>query len=101
MLDQDQQQIRLDLISSCVNFVLQSPNKDEPKKELLQYLEKGTEEDECTAELYNKQGNTDITELVLIDEMTQCEACKEHNAKEKSFCTCEPILPGSQTEKKG
>ena len=39
---------------------------------------------ERTAELYSKQGNTDITELVDIDETTQCENCKEHDAKQES-----------------
>ena len=29
-----------------------------------------------------ERGNTDITELVVIDEMTRCEASKEHNANE-------------------
>ena len=37
------------------------------------------------AELYSKPGNTDITELVVIDVTTQCEKCKEHNAKGNSF----------------
>ena len=32
--------------------------------------------------------NTDMTKPVVIDEMTQCEACKEHNEKRKYFCTC-------------
>ena len=46
-------------------------------KELLQYQEKDTDVDERTAELYSKQGNTDVIELEVIDEMTQCEVCKE------------------------
>ena len=37
--------------------------------------------DARTAELYSKQGNIDIIELVVIDETTQCEKCKEHIAK--------------------
>ena len=44
--------------------------------------------DERTAKLYREQGYIDITALVVLDEMTQCEACKKHNAsKGKSFCT--------------
>ena len=92
LLDQDQQQKRLDIIESFVNFFMQSPNKDELTKELLQYQQEGTEVDERTAELYSTFGNTDI---MIIDEMTQFEACKEHNAKGLSFCTCGSILPGS------
>ena len=34
---------------------------------------KNTELTERTAELYSKQGNADIPELVIIDETTQCE----------------------------
>ena len=45
-----------------------------------------------TAELYSEQGNIDITEFVVIDETKQCEKCKEHNAKGKSFCTGGIIL---------
>ena len=48
---------------SCISFMLQGPNEDELTNKILQYQEKGTEVDERTAELYSKQGNTDITEL--------------------------------------
>ena len=41
--------------------------------------------DAPTAAVYSEQGNMDITELMVIDEMTQCEKCKEHNAKGMSF----------------
>ena len=50
-------------------------------KGLLQYQEKGTEVDEHTAEFHSEQGDSDITTVVVIDEMTQCEACEEHNAR--------------------
>ena len=40
LLDQDQQQKRLDLIRNCVNFVLQSSTKDDRRKRLLQHQEK-------------------------------------------------------------
>ena len=36
---------------------------------------KGVEVDERTAELHSKKGNTDISELVVIDEMTQWSPC--------------------------
>ena len=99
LLDQDQQQKRVDLIRICVNIALHSPN-DEPTTGGIQHQAKGTEVGRRTADLYRKQGNTDITELVVINEMSQCEACKEHNAKGKSFCTCGSIVPGMQAEKK-
>ena len=76
---------RLDLITSCVIFIVQSPNKDELTKELLQYQEEGTGVDERTAELYSEQGNDDITELVICEETTQCEICQKHNRKGKLF----------------
>ena len=76
----------------CVNFISQSPTKDEITNELLQFQEKGTEVDERTAELYSLQGNIDITEVVVVDEMTQCKTCLEHNAKGKPFCACGLIL---------
>ena len=69
-LTQVNNRTRLDPKGSGLNFVLHCPNKDEPTKELLQYQEKGTEVDERTAEAHSKQENTDITELVLIDDMT-------------------------------
>ena len=62
------------------------PIKMSWQKNYFSFKIKGTEEDERTTELYSKQGNTDITELVGIDEMTQSEICKEHNAKERSCC---------------
>ena len=37
--------------------------------------------DARTAELYSEQGNTDLTELTVINERTQCENGKEHGAK--------------------
>ena len=76
---------KFDLIQFCVNFVLHCPNQDEPTKGPLQYQEKGTEVVAHTAELQSKEGNTDISEPVVIDETAQCEKCKEHNAKRKVF----------------
>ena len=51
------------------------------------------EVDDRTAELYSKQGNCDITELVVTDEVTQCEICEEHMARRMCFCECGSILP--------
>ena len=87
---------RLDFIRTCIRFNVQSPNKDELTKELLQYQEAGTE---VTAELCSKQGNTHITEVVVIDEMAQCEVCEEHNAKGKSFCKCGSMLQELSADK--
>ena len=50
--------------------------------------------------MYSKRGKVDITELVVIDKTTQCERCKERNAKEKSFCNCGSILPQLQARMK-
>ena len=63
-----------------------------PKKNDFSIKKKSAEGDARTAELYSKQRNSGITELVVIDETTQCEKCTEHNAKGKSFCTCGVIL---------
>ena len=49
---------------------------------------KNTDVNERTAELYSKQGHTDITELVVINATMQCETCKIHDAKGKSFYKC-------------
>ena len=38
-----------------------------------------------TAELYSKQGSTDITEVGVFEETTQCEKCQAHNANRKSL----------------
>ena len=54
------------LIKGCVNFILQSPNKDELTQKLRKYQDKSTEVDERTAELYSEQGNAHITELIAI-----------------------------------
>ena len=83
MLDQDQQQQRLDLIGSSVSLIMQSPNKDELKEKLLQYQRRGTAMDKRTAELYCEQGNNDITELLIIDEMMQCQISKKTLCKMK------------------
>ena len=68
------------------------PNKDELTKELLQNQTQGTDIYERTAGLYSEQGNTDISELMVIDEMTQCDISEEHYAKGKCPCRCGTIL---------
>ena len=70
-LDSDQQQKRLNFIRNCANSIFASPSQKELETTFLQYQEKGAEVDAHTAELYSKQGNTYINELV-IDETTQC-----------------------------
>ena len=64
---------------------MQSPNNGGLTREMLRSQEKGTEVDKRTAALYSEQGNLDITELVVIDETTQCEKCQKHDAKGKCF----------------
>ena len=44
-------------------------------------MQQGTGIDKRTAKLYSDQGNTELTKFIVIDEMTQCQVCKEHNAK--------------------
>ena len=73
-------------------IIVVSHLEKELEKTPLQSKEKGTEVDARAAELYSKPGNTDITELVVIDETTPCEECQEHNATRKSFCNCGSIL---------
>ena len=97
--DQDQQQKRIDLIRKCVNSILQSPHRRKFKEELLQCQRKDTEVNERTAELHSKQGDIGTTELVVIDETTQCDECKEHKAKGKSFYTRGVILEALSAEK--
>ena len=58
LLYPSQQQKRLNLIRNCLNSILQALRRKE--------LEKGTEVDARTAELYSEHGNTDITELAVI-----------------------------------
>ena len=80
-------------------ILLQTPYRNELENKQVQYQEEGTEVDARTAELYSKQGNIDITEFVVIDETKQCEKCREHNAKGKSFCTGGIILQELSAEK--
>ena len=35
----------------------------------------------------SEQRSTDLSELMVIDEMAQCRVCEEHNAIQKSLCT--------------
>ena len=56
------------------------------------------EVDKRSAKLHTKQVNTDITELMISDETTQCEKNKDDNAKGKYFCKCGSILPGLKAD---
>ena len=38
-----------------------------------------------TADSHSEQGNTDLTELIVIDAMSTCKVGKEHNEKRKPF----------------
>ena len=80
-----QQQKGLDLIRNCVRSSLPALGRKEVEEEPLQCQRKDKEVNERTAELHSKDGNTDTTELVVIDETTQCETCKTPNAKGKSL----------------
>ena len=53
-----------------VSSILQVSHTDELETELLQYQIQATKKGKHTAELYCKQGSTDITELVGINETT-------------------------------
>ena len=61
---------RLDLIRRCANF----------KQKNFNIKKEGTEVDERT-DLYSNQGNSDATEVLVIDEMTQSTCFKERNTK--------------------
>ena len=72
LLDSDQTQKRHNHTRNCVNSILQAPHRQKHEEELLECQEKDTQVNKRTAELYSEQRDTDITELVVIDE-TQCE----------------------------
>ena len=99
LLDPDQTPKRLGLISNCVNCIVQAPHTKELEEYLLQCQRKDAEVNERTADLYSKQGHTDITELAVIDETTQWETFKRHKAKGKPFCTCGIFLEVFSPEK--
>ena len=82
-----------------VDSTLKALHRKEVEKEPFLCQGTGTEVDARTAELYSREGNTDITELMVIDETTQCDEC-EHNAKGKSFCTCGVTLQESLQDAK-
>ena len=72
------------------------------KQNCFSIKEHVSEEHACTAEfLHSEEGNTDFTEVIVIDEMTRCKVCKERGANGKSCCTCRIILqelPAEQTQ---
>ena len=59
------------------------------KKNLPQFQRKDTGVNERTAELYSKRGQTNLSGLVVIDETTQCEKCKEHMQKKSPVAHAE------------
>ena len=70
----------------------------ELEEELLHYQETDPEVDARSAELCSK--HPDIPKLVVIDETTQCENCKEHKAKKETlFCTCGVSFAGRISRK--
>ena len=66
--------------SGTVHSILQIPHRNKLTKQ-LQYQGKGTEVDARTVELYSKQGNSDIPELIVIDENDALR--KEKNTTQK------------------
>ena len=70
------------------------------KQNYFSNQDNGTDLGARTAELYSKQGNTDVTELVDIDETAQFEKCNKLSAKESSFCACGVILQELSAEQK-
>ena len=51
-----------------------SSHSNEFEEELLQYQENGIEVSARTAELYSEQGNTDLSEFMVIDEMISVQS---------------------------
>ena len=59
-----------------------------------------TEVKDRTAELYSELGNSEITELLIIDQTMQCEMCRDRNGKGRPSRKCGSILPGLDAERK-
>ena len=76
-----------------------APHTKEPEKKLLQYHEKCTEVHARTAELYSEQRNSDLMELMVTDEMTECKVCKKTHAEGKSLAHVEYFKRNSQCKK--
>ena len=72
------------------------------KQNCFSIKERVSKEHACAAEfLHSEEGNTDITEVIVIDEIARCKVCKEHGANGKSFCKCRIVLqelPAEQTK---
>ena len=73
LFDSDKKQKSLDLLRKCVTSIPQALRRKELEEELLQCQDKDAEVNERTAELYSKQGNSDITELLIFDDILQCK----------------------------
>ena len=76
MLDPEQQQKRL---LTCGNSILQGTHRKELEEELVQCQGQSTEVNARTAELYSEQGNSHVTEHMVIDEIIQCKSL--HNTQ--------------------
>ena len=83
LLDPDQKQKKLDLIRHCVDSILHALHRKELEAEQYQCQRKFLEVNESTAGLYSKQGNTDFSEHMVVDEMIQFEVCKKTQCKKK------------------
>ena len=91
-------QRRLDLITICAHSFEKALHRNKLEEELLQN-QANMYGRECTVDLCSDQGNSDVTELMVIDETTQCENCWEHSAHGMSFCTGGVILQEPSAQK--
>ena len=73
LLDSDQKQKRLDLIKNCLHSIQHALHRKEFEKE-LRYGSEHTQ-------IYSAQGNTDLSQLMVIDEMIQCKVCQKNAMK--------------------
>ena len=87
LLDLDQKHKSLDLISkNWVNFILQVHHRKGLEEEPLECQEKDAEVNTRTAMLCSAQGNSDLSELMAIDEMIQYKSfsCKKNTTQKES-----------------
>ena len=96
-LTQIKKQKMLDLKRNCVNSILRTPHREELEASLPQFQVKCTEVNTRTAELCSKRGNIDLSELMVIDDLIQCKACKRPVAQGKSFSAHVDYQQTSQT----
>ena len=58
---------------NCLNFILQARHKNKLKKNCFQYQVKGAQVTTRTAKLCSEQGSTDLSEIMVIDELILCK----------------------------